>query len=91
LQHEGTFRIVHLDGDHSADAVAEELNYFRNRIANPALIILDDHDEHFPGVEAGMQRAGQGLVRVLHERYAFPAYGEAGFSAWLHGARAITL
>ena len=85
LQHDGTFRIVHLDGDHSADAVAQEINYFRSRIANPALIILDDHDEHFPGVEEGMQRAGQGLVRVLHERYAFPAYGEAGFSAWLHG------
>jgi len=84
LQHDGTFRIVHLDGDHSADAVAQELMYFRAHIASPALIVLDDHDEHFPGVEEGMQRAGQGLVRVLHEYYPFPAYGKAGFSAWLH-------
>ncbi len=85
LQHDSMFRIVHLDGDHSADAVAQELRYFRGRIASPALFILDDHDAHFPGVEEGVQRAGQDLVRVLHERYDFPGYGEAGFSAWLHG------
>ena len=90
LQHEATFRIVHLDGDHSADAVAQELKYFRSRIANLALIILDDHDKHFPGVEEGLQRAGQGLVPVLHERYDLPAYGEAGFSAWIHDATNTT-
>jgi hypothetical protein len=64
--------------------VAQELAYFRSRVANPALFILDDHDGHFPGVEEGWRRAGQGLVPVLHERYDFPGYGEAGFSAWLH-------
>jgi hypothetical protein len=86
LTHATTFRIVHLDGDHSADAVAQELAYFRGRIAGPALFILDDHDAHFPGVEAGLQRTGDGLVPVLNERYDFPGYGEAAFSAWLHAS-----
>ena len=86
LTHEGPIRIVHLDGDHSADAVAMELGYFRSRVARPALFILDDHDEHFPGVEEGIARAGRGMVRVLHERYDFPGYGVAGFSAWLDGS-----
>ena len=86
LQHEGSIRIVHLDGDHAADAVAMELAYFRSRVAGPAVFILDDHDEHFPGVEQGLAREGDGLVRILHERYDFPGYGFAGFSAWLHGA-----
>ena len=85
LTHEGPIRIVHLDGDHSADAVAMELNYLRSRVAHPALFILDDHDEHFPGVEEGLAREGQGMVRVLHESYDFPGYGKAGFSAWLDG------
>jgi hypothetical protein len=87
LEHQASIRIVHLDGDHSADAVAAELAYFRARIAGPAVFILDDHDEHFPGVEQGLARAGAGMERVLHERYDFPGYGSAGFSAWLHGAR----
>ena len=82
---EGPIRIVHLDGDHSADAVAMELEYFRSRVAHPALFILDDHDEHFPGVEEGLARAGRGMLRILHEHYDFPGYGVAGFSAWLNG------
>jgi len=86
FQHEAPIRIVHLDGDHSADAVALELGYFRRKLAGPALFILDDHDEHFPGVEQGLARSGEGLARILHERYDFPGYGIAGFSAWLHGA-----
>jgi hypothetical protein len=86
FQHEDPIRVVHLDGDHSADAVALELRYFRAKIASPALFILDDHDEHFPGVDQGLAREGQGMVRILHERYDFPGYGIAGFSAWLHGA-----
>ena len=85
LQHEGAIRIVHLDGDHTADAVAMELAYFRSRVAWPAVFILDDHDEHFPGVGQGLEREGGGMVRILHERYDFPGYGCAGFSAWLHG------
>ncbi|QDU31573.1 hypothetical protein ETAA8_67320 [Anatilimnocola aggregata] len=84
LTHPGRFRIVHLDGDHSQEAVEMELRYFRRRLTGPALFIMDDHDEHFPGVEAALQTTGQGMVRVLHRRYDFPNYGIAGFSAWIH-------
>lgn len=85
LQHPGRFRIVHLDGDHSRAAVAEELAYFRRRIQGPALFILDDHDDHFPGVEQGLQDEGGGLVPIFHRLYDFPGtYGLAGFSVWLH-------
>jgi hypothetical protein len=85
LQHPGHFRIVHLDGDHSRAAVAEELAYFRRRIRGPALFILDDHDDHFPGVEEGLQDEGAGLVPIFRGLYDFPGtYGVAGFSAWLH-------
>ena len=87
LQHPGQFRIVHLDGDHSIRAVARELQYFRSKIRGPALFILDDHDDHFPGVQAGLDIAGAGLARVFHKLY--PVYsGKAacGFSAWLHAS-----
>ena len=85
LQHPGRFRIVHLDGDHSRAAVAEELAYFRRRIPGPALFILDDHDDHFPGVEEGLRDEGAGLVPIFRGLYDFPGtYGLAGFSAWLH-------
>jgi hypothetical protein len=85
LQHPAHFRIVHLDGDHSRAAVAEELAYFRRRIRGPALFVLDDHDDHFPGVEEGLRDEGGGLVPVFHRMYDFPGtYGLAGFSAWLH-------
>ncbi len=85
LQHPARFRIVHLDGDHSRAAVAEELAYFRRRIPGPALFILDDHDDHFPGVEEGLRDEGAGLVPIFHRLYDFPGtYGLAGFSAWLH-------
>jgi hypothetical protein len=84
LTHETVFRVIHLDGDHSAAAVGLELEYFRRRVAGPALIILDDHDQHFPGVEEGLRCGGAGLVPVLHRNYEFPNYGNAGFSAWLH-------
>ena len=85
LTHEAPIRIVHLDGDHSAAAVAMELRYFRSRVAHPALFVLDDHDAHFPGVEEGLAQEGRGMLRILHERYDFPGYGLAGFSAWLDG------
>lgn len=86
LRHEGPIRIVHLDGDHSRDAVAMEIGYFRRRIGGPALFILDDHDDHFPGVAEGLAAAGAGMLPILHEHYDFPDYGKAGFSAWLNGA-----
>jgi hypothetical protein len=78
------FRIVHLDGDHSFEAVAAELSYFRAHVPGPALFILDDHDDHFPGVEEAIRQHGGGMVRVLHNLYDYPSYGTAGFSAWLH-------
>lgn len=84
LAGEARFRIVHLDGDHSSDAVGMELRYFRRRVPGPAIFIMDDHDDHFPGVERGMAAEGRGMTRILHEHYDFPDYGSAGFSAWLH-------
>lgn len=89
LQHPTSFRIVHLDGDHSQEAVEMELRYFRSRIVGPTLFILDDHDEHFPGVEAALQTSGQGMARVLHRYYDFPNYGVAGFSAWVHATGSV--
>jgi hypothetical protein len=84
LRHPGTFRIIHLDGDHSRETVVQELTYFRDRVKGPALFILDDHCEHFPGVDEALQIAGKGLVRVLHRFYEFENAGQWGFSAWLH-------
>jgi hypothetical protein len=85
LQHPGRFRIVHLDGDHSLGAVARELQYFRSKISGPTLFILDDHDENSPGVQAGLDAAGVGLVRILHNYYALEDDDKPfGFSAWLH-------
>jgi hypothetical protein len=84
LSHPSRFRIVHLDGDHSQQAVELELAYFRRRISGPALFILDDHDDHFPGVEGALKTTGRGMTRVLHQFYDFPNYGVAGFSAWVH-------
>jgi hypothetical protein len=86
LQHPSCFRIVHLDGAHSKEAVVEELTYFRKKVKGPTLFILDDHDTNFPGVgEAINSSAGAGLVPVLHRYYAFPNIEPpCGFSAWLH-------
>lgn len=79
------FRVVHLDGDHSEKAVVEELDYFRRKIARPVMFVLDDHDQTYPGVEAGVQRAGKGMARVFHELYDYPGFPtRLGFSAWVH-------
>jgi len=88
LQHPAPFRIVHLDGDHSTEAVIEELQYFRRKLGGPAVIITDDHDENSPGVANALESpAGNGLVPVLHRFYSFPAQERPfGFSAWLHPA-----
>jgi hypothetical protein len=88
LQQPGYFRIVHLDGAHSKEAVIGELVYFRSKLKGPALFILDDHDTHFPGVgEAVTSSAGTGLVPVLHRHYAFAKTMQpCGFSAWLHAS-----
>jgi hypothetical protein len=88
LQHPGYFRIVHLDGAHTREAVIDELVYFRSKLKGLTLFILDDDDTHFPGVgEAVASSAGAGLVPVLHMYYAFPKMMRpCGFSAWLHGS-----
>jgi hypothetical protein len=88
LQHPASFRIVHLDGDHSKAAVIEELEYFRRRVAAPAIFILDDHDENFPGVAEAMESsAAEGLLPIFHNQYPYPgATHHCGFSAWLHCA-----
>jgi hypothetical protein len=77
------FRAVHLDGPHDVGSVTQELHYFRSRIEGPCVFILDDHDDHFPGVQQALDTAGQGLVPILHRMYD-TRYGRCGFSAWLH-------
>lgn len=85
LRHPGRFSVVHLDGDHAVGAVIAELRYFRGKLGGPALFILDDHDNHFPGVQAGLDQAGAGLVRIFHNFYQVTSEGPpSGFSAWLH-------
>ena len=86
--HQSSFRIVHLDGAHTKEAVVDELAYFRRRLPGPSLFILDDHDTNFPGVEEAVNSpAGAGLVPVVHRFYKFPGLVEAcAFSAWLHGS-----
>jgi len=85
LRHPGRFSIVHLDGDHEVDAVIAELRYFRGKLGGPALFILDDHDNYNPGVQAGLNQAGAGLVRIFHNFYqAADRRMPFGFSAWLH-------
>jgi hypothetical protein len=85
LEPRAQFRVVHLDGDHSEQAVIEELGYFRRRIRRPCLFVLDDHDSTYPGVEAGVQRAGQGMARLFHNLYDYPGFPtKLGFSAWVH-------
>jgi hypothetical protein len=55
-----------LAGDHLPQAVEMELACYHRRLAGPALFILDDRDEHFPGIETAIQSTGQGMARVLH-------------------------
>ena len=88
LQHPAPFRIVHLDGEHSNEGVTEELQYFRRKLRGPAVIIIDDHDEHSPGVASALDSpAANGLVPILHRFYLYPTVERPfGFSAWLHPA-----
>jgi hypothetical protein len=83
LAHPARFAMVHLDGDHAYEVVHAELEYFMAKLPGPTLFLLDDHDDHFPGVERALQRFRDELTPVMHRLYDFPGYGEAGFSAWL--------
>lgn len=85
LRHPGRFSIVHLDGDHSLDAVVAELCYFRKKVGGPALFIMDDHDDYCPDVQIGLDTAGRGLVEIFHNFYHTGHRDmPTGFSAWLH-------
>lgn len=84
FQHPGRFNLVHLDGDHSCDTVRAELGYFMQRLTPPTVFVLDDHDDHFPGVERALRPLRGQLVEIFHRMYNLPEYGAAGFSAWLH-------
>lgn len=83
FRHPGQFNLVHLDGDHTAKIVEEELAYFIRKLSGPTVYILDDHDEHFPGVEQAVRRFEGRITPLFHKIYDFPNYGPAGFSAWL--------
>lgn len=84
LQHPGRFNVVHLDGDHTYEAVHAELAYFTRTVASPAVYVMDDHDANYPGVGAALADFPQ-LVNIFHNFYEFPPYGTCGFSAWFHG------
>ena len=53
------------------------------KIAGPTVYIMDDHDEHFPGVQQALRAFSGALAPLFHRVYDFPSYGRAGFSAWL--------
>jgi hypothetical protein len=81
-----SFNIVHLDGDHGYETVGAELSYFGRKLVPPVLFILDDHDDHYPGVGQALGDFPD-LERVFHRMYDFPNYGWAGFSAWVSSGR----
>ncbi len=85
LQHPDRFNIVHLDGDHSASTVKTELAYFISKVPGPAVFVLDDHDDHCPGVDRALGRFRDDLSLLFHRTYALDGYGIAGFSAWFRG------
>jgi hypothetical protein len=84
LRHPHRFNVVHLDSDHSYDTARAELAYFIGKLSGPTAYVLDDHDEHFPGVDRAL-RDFTGFTEVVHPMYdCGKPYGVAGFSAWLH-------
>ncbi|MFN2556534.1 MAG: SAM-dependent methyltransferase [Nitriliruptorales bacterium] len=82
LKHSRRFNIIHLDGDHSYGTVRRELEYFLAKTDGPSVFIMDDHDEHFLGVEQALQEFRSELSLIFHKQYELPNYGTAGFSAW---------
>ncbi len=45
------FRLFHLDGDHTGEAVSAELEYFSSKTTHPSIFILDDLGEGFPEID----------------------------------------
>lgn len=87
LQHSGRFDLIHLDGDHSARAVKTELGYFIRKTSGPTVFVLDDHDDHCPGVGRALRAFRDELSMLFHRTYDLPGYGVAGFSAWFRQGR----
>ena len=79
-----SFRLFHLDGDHSANAVLRELSYFTSKVKAPAVFILDDIGEVFPGVAeaiAQFQKSCPGFVEL--NRFSYDTKGgNIGFGVY---------
>jgi hypothetical protein len=87
LRHPGRFNIVHLDGDHSFPAVTAELLYFTEKLTEPVVFIMDDHDDTRPGVGQALTGFRTVLTEIFHRQYDRPPEGIVGFSAWLYPGR----
>jgi hypothetical protein len=48
------FRLFHLDGDHTAEAVSAELDYFSSKTTKPSIFILDDLGDGFPEIDQAL-------------------------------------
>ena len=78
------FRLIHLDGDHSASAVLRELRYFTSKVEAPAVFVLDDLGEVFPGVAEAIeqfQKSCPGFVEL--NRFCYDTKGgNIGFGVY---------
>lgn len=83
LQHPAPFNLIHLDGDHSYGAVKEELAYFLGKTSPPTVYVMDDHDDHCPGVGRALRERRGELLCLFHRTYDLAGPGVSGFSAWL--------
>ena len=84
LRHPGAFNVVHLDGGHSFQTVAAELSYFTRKLAQPAVFVMDDHDDAHPGVGLALEGFRGALTELFYKDYDFGGGDRFGFSAWLH-------
>jgi hypothetical protein len=84
LRHPGGFNVVHLDGDHSFPTVAAELSYFTRKLTQPAVFLMDDHDDVNPGVGLALEGFRRAMTELFHKDYDLGDGVRFGFSAWLH-------
>jgi hypothetical protein len=78
------FRLFHLDGDHSEEAVLSELRYFASKVTDSAFFILDDIGEVFPGVLNGAHRFREespGFIELRRFDYTTRG-GDIGFGVY---------
>jgi hypothetical protein len=82
------FRLFHLDGDHSYEAVMGELTYFSSKVRHSAVFILDDLGETFPDVQRAADRFGKdhpGFIEL--QRFLYPLEnGAIGFGVYHYTA-----